>query len=167
MKLQSASAGETREIAAVLAALLEPGDLVVLSGDLGAGKTTFAQGVARALGVTEPVTSPTFTIVQEYEGHIPVAHVDVYRLDRFQELHDLGFDEFVEDRVTLVEWGDVVAPALPADRVEVHLMLAARDDDRSLTVTAQGARWVERGARLKDALAGYARGDRTDAASEA
>ena len=73
------------------------------------GKTAFAQGLARGLGVDEPVTSPTFTIVQEYEGRVPLAHVDVYRLDRVQDLYDLGFDELVDDdRVTVVEWGDLV-----------------------------------------------------------
>src|SRR5262249_29839590 len=83
LRLRSASTDETRAIAAELGALLEPRDLVVLAGDLGAGKTTFAQGLARGLGVTEPVTSPTFTIVQEYAGRCPVAHLDVYRLERF------------------------------------------------------------------------------------
>ena len=101
-------------VAADARPLLEAGDVISLVGDLGAGKTAFAQGVARGLGVEGPVTSPTFTIVQEYQGRLPVAHVDVYRLDTVQDLYDLGFDELVDDgRVTIVEWGDLVAPALP------------------------------------------------------
>ena len=81
----------------------------MLSGDLGAGKTTIAKGLARGTRCDEPVTSPTFTIVQEYDGRVPVAHVDVYRLDRIQELHDLGFEELLESRVTIVEWGEAIA----------------------------------------------------------
>jgi len=114
MKFHTASADETRALAARLAPHLQAGDVVVLVGDLGSGKTTFAQGVARGLGVEGPVTSPSFTLVQQYEGRLPVAHVDVYRLDRIQELHDLGFEELVDGAgVTLVEWGDAVAQAMP------------------------------------------------------
>ena len=114
MILRTASADETRAVAAALAAHLEAGDVVVLVGDLGAGKTTFAQGIARGLGVEGPVTSPTFTLVQQYAGRLPVAHVDVYRLDRIQELHDLGFEELIDGPgVTIIEWGDTVRQVLP------------------------------------------------------
>src|ERR671911_2309313 len=110
------SADETLALAGAVGALLCAGDIVSLVGDLGAGKTVFARGIARALGVTEPVVSPSFTIVREYEGRVPLVHVDVYRLDRVQELHDIGLEELIEDRaVTLVEWGDVVAAYLPAE----------------------------------------------------
>ena len=91
-----------------------PGDVVVLAGELGAGKTVFAKGIATALGITEPVVSPTFTIVREYDGPIPLVHVDVYRLDHLQELLDLGLDDLVgDDAVTVVEWGDRVTALLP------------------------------------------------------
>ena len=141
MIVQTASAEETRSVGAAIASCLAPGDVVVLAGDLGSGKTTLAQGIAGALGVTEPVVSPTFAIVREYEGAVPVAHVDVYRLDHVQELHDLGFEEIVDgSRVVLVEWGELVAPILPVDRVVVRVRLADDDDDaRVIDVSAQGS----------------------------
>ena len=150
MKTTTTSADQTRALGAALGRVLRPGDVVVLSGDLGAGKTTFAQGVAAALGVDGPVTSPTFTIVHEYDARIPLAHVDVYRLDSLGELHDLGFEEIVDDvRVTLVEWGDMVAPALPSERLTVRLELAVGDDERFITLVPHGARWRERVSALE------------------
>jgi tRNA threonylcarbamoyladenosine biosynthesis protein TsaE len=137
-------AAETQSVAAALGRMLQAGDLVVLSGDLGAGKTTFVQGLARALGVDGPVTSPTFTIVQEYDATIPIAHVDVYRLHRIQELHDLGFEEMLEDRIVLIEWGEMVAPLLPRDRVDVHLEMDDDPDTRLITIDAHGPHWADR-----------------------
>ncbi len=139
--LRTCGPSETEAVAASVGALLHRGDLVVLIGDMGAGKTTFAKGVARALGVRDPVTSPTFTIVQEYDGGVPVAHVDVYRLGRLQELHDIGFDELLEDRVVLVEWGDAIAPLLPNDRLEVQLTIGDDPDERTIELRPHGSRW--------------------------
>ena len=138
MKLTTRDAGETESVGAALGRVLRPGDVVVLTGDLGAGKTTFAKGVARALGVREPVTSPTFTIVQEYEGDAPIAHVDVYRLERVQELHDLGFEELLDGRVVLIEWGETVAPALPRERIEVSLEIGPDADVRAIDIVGLG-----------------------------
>jgi len=153
MTVVTHGAVETQALAAAVGALLRPGDVVVLSGDLGAGKTTFVKGAARALGVEEPVTSPTFTIVQEYDGDVPVAHVDVYRLERLQELHDLGFEELLDRHVVFVEWGDAVAPVLPADRLEVRIGLDAGDADaRTVAIAAVGAAWDDRRAALGAAL---------------
>ena len=124
MTIRTDSPDATRAVAAALGELLVAGDLVLLVGDLGAGKTAFAQGLARGLGIDEPVTSPTFTIVQEYEGRLRLAHVDVYRLDRVQDLYDLGFDELVDDDgVTVVEWGDLVEQAVPAEHLVVRIEL--------------------------------------------
>ena len=154
MKTTTSSAEQTRALGAALGGALRPGDVVVLGGDLGAGKTTLAQGIAAALGVKEPVTSPTFTIVQEYDGTVPVAHVDVYRLESVGELFDLGFEEVLDDsRVTLVEWGDLVAPALPTERLAVRLELGATDDERIVTFVPHGARWRERMALVERAVA--------------
>ena len=137
--LQTCDAKETEALGETLGAQLRLGDLVVLTGDLGTGKTTFTKGVARGLGVEERVTSPTFTIVQEYDGDLPVAHVDVYRLERVQELHDLGFEELLDGRVVLIEWGERVAPALPRERVEVTLEPGPGDDARTIEIVGIGA----------------------------
>jgi tRNA threonylcarbamoyladenosine biosynthesis protein TsaE len=159
MKTTTTSADHTRALGAALGAVLRPGDVVLLAGDLGAGKTTFAQGVAAALGVDGPVTSPTFTIVHEYDGRIPLVHVDVYRLETLAELHDLGFEEIVDDaRVTLVEWGDMVAQALPTDRLLVRLELVVDDDERFVTFVPHGARWRERMGTLERAVSALGNG---------
>lgn len=151
MIVRTASAVETRAVGAAIAGCLAAGDIVVLAGDLGSGKTTLAQGIAGALGVTEPVVSPTFAIVREYDGEVPIAHVDVYRLDHVQELHDLGFEEIVDgSRVVLVEWGELIAPILPVDRVVVRLRLADDDDDaRVIDVSTEGS---ERSVGLRERL---------------
>src|SRR5438874_13737014 len=132
MKLlaNTGSAVETHALARRIGAVLRPGDVVVLGGELGTGKTVFAKGIAVALGVSEPVVSPTFTIVREYDAPTRLVHVDVYRLDHLQELHDLGFDELLgDDAVTVVEWGDRVRALLPAERLDVYFELGPADDD--------------------------------------
>jgi tRNA threonylcarbamoyladenosine biosynthesis protein TsaE len=143
------SGEETMALAASIAPRLQPGDIVVLVGDLGSGKTTFAKGIGRGLGVTEPIVSPTFTIVRQYEGRLPLVHVDVYRLDHLQELHDLGLEELIDnDAVTLVEWGDVVASYLPTDRLDVRLEFGVGDDDRVITFVSHGTSWFTRADAL-------------------
>ncbi len=110
---RSASPDATRALAARLAGVARRGDVIVLQGSLGAGKTTFAQGFARGLGVEGPVTSPTFTLVRQYSCALgQLVHVDVYRLDRLAEVADLGLADLVEEGVALVEWGDAARPAL-------------------------------------------------------
>jgi tRNA threonylcarbamoyladenosine biosynthesis protein TsaE len=147
----TASAEETRELAAALAALLVPADVVLLCGDLGAGKTTFTQGLACGLGITEPVTSPTFTLVRSYAGHwgdgrpMQLFHADVYRLDHTREILDLSLAELAEDdAAVVVEWGDAAAPTLAPDYLEVHISFGAADDDRYVVATTVGPRWEAR-----------------------
>jgi tRNA threonylcarbamoyladenosine biosynthesis protein TsaE len=143
------STDETLELARAVGELLRPGDVVSLVGELGAGKTVFARGVARALGVTELVVSPTFTIVREYEGRVPLVHVDVYRIDAVQELHDLGFEEVVrDDAVTIVEWGDMIDGLLPGDRLDVRLTSGGADDERVVEIEGHGRSWSARAAEL-------------------
>jgi tRNA threonylcarbamoyladenosine biosynthesis protein TsaE len=111
------------------------------------------KGLARALGIVDPVTSPTFTIVQEYDGRIPLMHVDVYRLETMQELHDLGFEELLDGNVVVVEWGDAIARVLPADRLEVCLALDDDDDNvRRIEITSHGPGWATRQSALEAAL---------------
>jgi tRNA threonylcarbamoyladenosine biosynthesis protein TsaE len=162
MHLCTRSAAATAELGTRLAALLRAGDIVVLTGDLGSGKTVLAQGIARGLGVTEPVVSPTFTIVREYDGDLPLQHLDVYRLDHLQEAIDLGLDELLDDgRVTVIEWGEAVGALLPADRLEVVLTVPppeeADDDVRVVELRPAGASWEAR----RGALAAVAQGAST------
>ena len=153
MTIRTGSPDATRALAAALGPLLEPGDVVSLVGELGAGKTAFAQGLAHGLGVAGPVTSPTFTIVQEYEGRLPVAHVDVYRLETVQDLYDLGFDELIDDgRVTIVEWGDLIAQALSPDHLVVRIDPGDADTERVLELSFHGAHWLGRRAEIEQAI---------------
>lgn len=116
----SHSPEETRQFALQLAEHLRPGDVIALQGDLGAGKTCFTQGLARGLGVAGTVNSPTFTIIKEYLGRIPLYHMDVYRMG--DGLEDLGFEEyFYGEGVSVVEWAGMIEPVLPADRLTVEI----------------------------------------------
>jgi len=159
MEVCTRSSDATRRIGERLAPLLEPGDVVVLSGDLGAGKTVLAQGIGTGLGVTDPIVSPTFTIVREYPGRVPFVHVDVYRLDQVQEVLDLGLEEVLDgDAVVVVEWGEAVAAWLPAERLELRLDRLppeeADDDVRALAVQATGPSWARRADALRAAVCG-------------
>ena len=139
MRIESFSAEETAAAGARLADSLAPGDVVALTGDLGAGKTCFTQGLARGLGVAGRVVSPTFVLVNEYRGRLPVHHVDAYRTDSMTELLDLGLDElFAGDGVTVVEWADKLLPLLPPDTIHVHID-GVGDEPRVITIMG-GAR---------------------------
>ena len=154
LRATTRDAAETHALGQRIGAVLRPGDVVVLDGDLGAGKTVMAKGIAVALGVTETVVSPTFTVVREYDAPTPFVHVDVYRLDHLQELHDLGFDDLVGgDAVTVVEWGERVSAALPSDRLRVLLEPGVGDDERIVSVDAAGTTWGDRRDALRAALA--------------
>jgi tRNA threonylcarbamoyladenosine biosynthesis protein TsaE len=148
---------QTRDLAAAVAELARAGDLVLLVGDLGAGKTAFAQGFGAALGVGEPITSPTFTLARQYQGRLELNHLDVYRLEQLEEVLDLGLQELLDGAsVTLIEWGDTILPALPADYLEVQLTYGEGDDDRSIHFRPVGPRWAARTRALTAALAGWA-----------
>ena len=149
----TSSAKESSQLAAAIAELVRAGDLVLLAGDLGAGKTTFAQGFGAALGVTERITSPTFTLVSQYSGRLELNHLDVYRLDQVDEVLDLGLAEMLDEGgVTVIEWGDTIIPALPADYLEVNLRLGEGDDDRVFEIHLVGPRWSARTRALTTAL---------------
>jgi len=145
---------DTRRIAAVLGARLQAGDVVLLEGPLGAGKTVFAQGLASGLGVVEPVTSPTFTLIHEHTGRLPLYHVDLYRLGGVAEAGDLGLEEYLGgDGVAVVEWPGRAAGLLPGEHLTVVLSGGADGsgaESRRLRFVAAG----QRHRRLLAALAG-------------
>lgn len=164
---RSVSTAFTAAVGAGVGQLLVPGDVVLLSGDLGAGKTVFTKGLAVALGIDEAVTSPTFTLVSEYRGsELRLLHCDTYRMEEMAELADLGLVEQLDDGATVavIEWGERIAQALGCDRLEVTLTVpadvdagpepvawdsdAAVDEPRDLAFTLIGPTWEARRGRL-------------------
>ncbi len=127
---------DTRRFGEEFAQTLQPGSVVALIGPLGAGKTTLAKSVARGLGVTETITSPTFTIVQEYEtGRLPLYHFDVYRVYDPDELFEMGFEEYLRGNgVCLIEWADLIEDVLPEERVTLKLDYGEEEGERIIEV---------------------------------
>ncbi len=148
------SAAATHAVGHALAPILRAGDLVLLAGELGAGKTAFAKGIGDGLGVDETVVSPTFTIAREYEAAVPLVHVDIYRLERMQEVVDLALEER-DDAVTIVEWGDAASAAFPAERLEVGIARvdgADAAETRTLRMDPQGDSWRARASLIEAAM---------------
>lgn len=144
--VRCADAAATQEVAARLAGILQPGDLILLEGDLGAGKTTFVQGLAKALGVAEAVTSPTFVLMNIYPTApgFDLVHVDVYRLDRLSEVVDLALPEMLDDgAVVVVEWGERAAGALPPGHLRIRIDAGAADE-RVVHLDPRGGDWAAR-----------------------
>jgi tRNA threonylcarbamoyladenosine biosynthesis protein TsaE len=149
MEIHSDSPEATARVAEALARVVDPGAVIALEGDLGAGKTTFVQGFAAEMKAPEPVSSPTFVLLRVYQGRLPLYHFDAYRLDGPRELDDFGADEyFWGDGVSLVEWGERVAEALPADRIEVRIEHESASG-RRLVIEATGPRHAAMLARLE------------------
>lgn len=167
LRTTSPTAAATRRLGTRLAAVLDAGDVLSLSGDLGAGKTALVQGLARGLGVTAPVTSPTFMLQRIHVGRVPLVHIDVFRLNQLDEVAGLGDDAFAPDVITVIEWGDTIASLLPGDRLDIELQHADDLDDdsdlqlgpdgglvdlpRTVVVRPQGA-WQQRRGRLEALL---------------
>jgi tRNA threonylcarbamoyladenosine biosynthesis protein TsaE len=151
----SALAG-TERVARAVAALIGPGDAVLLEGDLGAGKTTLTQMLARELGVTEPVTSPTFTLMHSYAtaGGFDLLHVDVYRLERLSEVVDLALPELLDDgAAAVVEWGERAAGALAPQYLHISITAGEPESEaRLIALHPVGERWQDRWERLAAAL---------------
>jgi len=149
------SADDTQALAAALTEVVRPRDVVMLVGDVGAGKTTFTQGFGRALGVQEAITSPTFVLLRTYGGTMPLHHVDIYRVEHLQEVIDLGLLELLDEGgVALVEWGDLAEPVLPRDYLEVRLGVHPSDDDsRQVQVRGVGPDWSVREQLVGRAIA--------------
>ncbi len=151
------SSDETRELGSSLAGLLRPDDVVLLIGELGTGKTCFAQGVAHGLEVREQVTSPTFTLMREYRGRMPLYHLDAYRLEGAADLFAIGVDEYLDaGGILLVEWGDRARDFFTVDHLEIDFFFGASDEERRILFTPCGNSWASR--PLQAALGGSDRG---------
>lgn len=140
VSLSSGCEEDTRAIARSLGAVLAPGDVVALTGDLGAGKTVFCKGLGEALGIApDRVTSPTFTIVTEHAGRLPFRHIDAYRLSSAREAEDIGLDElFRGDGVCVVEWAEKIGILLPNDRIQVTFLFSEEGGDRRRLLVSAG-----------------------------
>lgn len=141
--ITTACAAQTRQVAGALADVVDDGDLIVLAGDLGAGKTCFTQGLGAGLGIDDRITSPTFTLANRYSGRLVLHHLDVYRLDDLSETLDLDLPELLESGVTVIEWGEQIAPVLPG-HLTVRLLLGDGDDDRVIRFEAESTSWGHR-----------------------
>jgi tRNA threonylcarbamoyladenosine biosynthesis protein TsaE len=161
VRLRSSHHDATAAVGAVIGAHVVPGDVVVLTGPLGAGKTRLVQGLARGLGVPGRVTSPTFVLVRRHVGRLPLVHVDAYRLDGAGVLATLDDDVLADDVVTCIEWGEHVAAALPDERLDVELAVDGDvgDAPRLLVIDARSPVWADRAPRLAVALAELAAAD--------
>ena len=135
MEFETASPDETEAVAATLAAVLEPGDVVTVSGELGSGKTTFVRGACRALGVNGPVTSPTYTIGHRYEGRVPVSHLDLFRFESVSPPEWGDLEPYFDGAVVFVEWPEAAGDDLPPLRVRARL--AYTDSSRLIALEAE------------------------------
>ena len=133
---------KTREIGSKLGELLTPKSVICLIGDLGAGKTTMTQSLARALGVDDYITSPTFTIVNEYEGRTPLYHFDVYRIGSSEEMYDIGFDEYIDgEGVCIIEWANLIEDILPDEYLYIEMNY--KETGREMILTPKGEKYEE------------------------
>ncbi|MBS4538098.1 tRNA (adenosine(37)-N6)-threonylcarbamoyltransferase complex ATPase subunit type 1 TsaE [Clostridium sp. D2Q-11] len=138
IKIITNSLKETEKLGEKIGKSLKSGDVLCLDGDLGAGKTTLTQSIAKGLDVDDYVTSPTFTIVNEYEGRFHVNHFDVYRIADVDEMYDIGYEEYVySDSVTIIEWASMIDEILPEDRVEIKIN-KLQDDGREIKIEVKG-----------------------------
>lgn len=158
IRVPSHSESETDQIAAGLEPVLEGGDILLLDGDLGAGKTTFVKGLADALGVHGRVTSPTFTLLHSYEGRLRLHHLDLYRLEDVSEVLDLDLPELLSgDAVLAVEWPEILIPEIPRDFLRLRIVfddVEGAEDHRLFELRPTGPTWESREGRLASALRG-------------
>lgn len=155
MTIEVRGADDMRRLGEAIAAVARPGDLVVLTGELGAGKTTLTQGIGAGLGVSGDVLSPTFVIARVHRGgRIPLVHADAYRLGSVDEIDDLDLDASLDKSVTVVEWGEGLVERLSGDRLVVRIERSPDPDDETRTVSCEaiGPGWADRS--LPDALSG-------------
>lgn len=141
----STSPAATRELGRRLSRCLVRGDVVLLQGDLGAGKTEFVKGMAEGFRATDLVTSPTFTLLNVYQGTLPIYHFDLYRLENAEELYNIGFEEFLGgDGVTVIEWAERFPAEMPSEYLQVELLPGNAPEERSIRIVSHGARYSGR-----------------------
>jgi tRNA threonylcarbamoyladenosine biosynthesis protein TsaE len=153
IRFKAGSAEETAGLGQRLGAILHKGDTVCLTGDLGTGKTAFAGGIAKALGIGGYITSPTFTIVNEYEGELPLYHFDVYRIGDPGEMFETGYDEYISgEGITVIEWAELIKDILPPERIEVFIEKdnADKPDSRLITMKFHGSGSADYEGRLAE-----------------
>jgi tRNA threonylcarbamoyladenosine biosynthesis protein TsaE len=142
LKIISKSAEHTYKLGAGLGKALQQGDIICLTGDLGAGKTAFTKGIGVGLDIQEFITSPTYTIINEYNGRIPLYHFDVYRLEGVEEMYELGYEEyFFGDGAVVIEWADIVKDIIPQERLWITILRGKEEDTREIIFDASGERY--------------------------
>lgn len=135
---------ETEEFGEKLGSILKPGDIISLTGDLGAGKTTLTKSIGKGLGVEDYITSPTFTLINEYKGRLNLYHFDVYRLEGPIDLYDLGFEEYIySNGVSIIEWGDKIEEILPEERINIQIEKSVELDERIIYLYGEGERFKQ------------------------
>ena len=152
-KINTFSPSETFEVGKELGKILQKGDIVCISGDLGTGKTVFTKGIANGFGVKGYVTSPTFTIVNEYEGKTPFYHLDVYRINNKEEILEIGFEEYLySGGVLAIEWPELLGDLLPHERISVNILLKNNEfpQQREITMKFFGKRYLNYENKLKE-----------------
>lgn len=144
MEIKLSNLEETEKFGIKLGEALRSGDILCLNGDLGAGKTTITKSIGVGLGVEEYITSPTFALINQYMGRVPVYHFDVYRLENAHELYDLGFDEYFYGKgVCIIEWADKIDRMIPTDRIVIDIEMGNSIDERILNIHGHGDRYHE------------------------
>ncbi|MDF2531524.1 MAG: putative hydrolase [Clostridia bacterium] len=142
LKIISKSAEHTYKLGTGLGKALQQGDIICLTGDLGAGKTAFTKGIGAGLDIQEFITSPTYTIINEYNGRIPLFHFDVYRLEGVEEMYELGYEEyFFGDGAVVIEWADIVKDIIPQERLWITILRGKEEDTREIIFDASGERY--------------------------
>ncbi len=134
----------TEEFGKIIGGFLGSGDIVCLNGELGAGKTTLTKSIGKGLDVEEYITSPTFALINQYEGRVPVYHFDVYRLEGVEDTFDLGFDEyFFGEGVCIIEWADRIEEAIPEDRIVLDIEKGKEDSERLISISGHGEKYEQ------------------------
>jgi tRNA threonylcarbamoyladenosine biosynthesis protein TsaE len=142
LKIISKSADQTYKLGESLGKVIQQGDIICLTGDLGAGKTAFTKGIGIGLDIKEFITSPTYTIINEYNGRIPLFHFDVYRLEGVEEMYELGYEEyFFGDGAVVIEWADIVKDIIPQERLWITILRGKEEDNREIIFDASGDRY--------------------------